>query len=208
MTELIGVSQAVTADEERELLTGLDASLPRADLFAVTGSLPDGSDPDLCRKAAALAVKHGLPVLIDAVTGALPVLELPGKIILKVNKEEFLRITGCSDAETAHRFAGEKYPGRIFAITDGAGKAALSDGETLWTYTLPRIDVVSPLGAGDTASAVTAALFAGGMAPEEAFRQALAAASANCLNATAGEFSREAWCALARQITVMSRKIR
>ena len=89
MTELIGVSSALTADEEDEFLKRLDKALPSADLFAIAGSLPGDSDPSLYRRAAGLAVKYDLPVLIDAVSGVLPVLELPGR---KVRREKGMLI--------------------------------------------------------------------------------------------------------------------
>ena len=67
--------------------------------------------------------------------------------------------------------------------------------------------MISPLGAGDTASAVMAALFAGGYHESEAFRHALAAASANCLNATAGEYLPDDAAKLASEISCSVEKL-
>ena len=188
MTELIGASYPVSTLESQKMLDNLKEFLPGSAILAVTGSLPDGTSPDLYIKAAELAVKYNMPVLIDALAGIDGILSLPGKVILKVNQEEFFNITGQSEIIDAHRFAAGKFPDKIFAITNGPGEATLSDGKHIYRYRLPEIKVVNPLGSGDTASAVMTALFASGIPAGEAFKQALAAASANCLNETAGMF--------------------
>ena len=76
------------------------------------------------------------------------------------------------------------------AITDGPGDAFASDGVSIARYTLPPLDyVASPLGCGDTASAVLLSELCSGTELFPAFQRALAAASANCLNPTPGKFS-------------------
>lgn len=193
MTELIGVSHPVLPDEASLILEYLKKSLSefadRKLILVIAGSLPDGSDPDIYVKAVSLAVSNGVPVLVDALAGIEKILSLQGRIILKVNAEEFCKIIGCADIVEAHKKAASRYPGKIFAVTNGGENALLSDGESLYTYILPEISAVSPLGAGDTAAAVMSALYAQGETVWEAFKNALAAASANCLSVTAGEYS-------------------
>lgn len=189
MTELIGVSLPLKPQESSAMLTALTAALPQAAMLAITGSLPDGSDPELYIKTARAAAANDVPLLIDSLAAIDEILSIPGKMILKVNKEEFFKIIGESEIIAAHHSAAAKFPDKIFAVTDGADMATLSDGKSLTVYSLPVIDVTSPLGAGDTASAIMSALYALGENPQQAFLHALAAASANCLNATAGEYS-------------------
>ena len=208
MTELIGVSHAVTDAESRQMLDELTKHLPSSSILAITGSLPDGTSPSLYVKAVEIAVRNRLPVLVDALAGIGDILQQDGRIILKVNREEFFKITGKNEIVSAHRYAAEKFPGKIFAVTNGGGEATLANDEKLCYYTLPEIKVVSPLGAGDTASAVLAALFAGGCQETEAFRYALAAASANCLNATAGEYRLEEAEKFASMIGVVAEALR
>ena len=201
MTELIEPSGRVSEEEADELLRRLAAKIPAASLFAIAGSLPDGADLSLYEKAASIAVAAGIPVLADAVKGIAPVLDLPGRIILKVNRGEFLAITGCNGLEEAHRCAAKRWPFAGFAVTAGPDRATFADRGRGCIYTLPRLDrIVSPLGAGDTASAVLASGLLAGTDPAEAFRSALAAASANCLTERAGEFKREDWSSLLPQV--------
>ena len=169
MTELIEPSGAVSETEAEKFLQILKAHICEASVLVISGSLPDGTDPLLYRRAAEIAVAAGVPVIADAVKGIEAVLELPGRIILKVNREEFFKITGCSEIKSAHRMAAERWKNVSFAVTNGPDTATFSGG-------------------GDTATAVFASCLLDGMAEAEAFRVALSAASANCLSARAGEF--------------------
>ena len=67
--------------------------------------------------------------------------------------------------------------------------------------------MVNPLGAGDTASAVMSGALVSGISPQESFRLALAAASANCQTPTAGEYSLETAAFFAEQITITQHKL-
>lgn len=203
MTELIEPSAKVTEREAEEFLARLKAGIGNASLFAITGSLPDGTETSLYERAAGIAAAAGIPVLADAVKGISPVLDLPGKIILKVNREEFLRLTECGGLQQAFEYASKRWRNVCFAITDGPGNAVFSDGERYGSCALPRLDrVISPLGAGDTAAAVLASCIVTGTDLPEAFRTALAAASANCLSERAGEFRMEDCRALLPRIRI------
>lgn len=204
MSELIGVSGRVTAGEADEFLDLLKDELDRMDFLAITGSLPDGSDPELYCRVAKLAAGKDIPVLIDALIGINGVMSQRNMAVLKVNQDEFFKITGEKDIIDAHRAAQKSYPGKIFAITNGAEKATLSANGVFYEYILPQIRVISPLGAGDTASAVMSALLADKKDPAEAFKMALAAASANCLNAVAGDFLPEKSLEIAAEIKIRS----
>ncbi len=194
MTELIGTSVAITDSEANKMLDILNQNMSDVKIFAVTGSLPDGSKKTLYRQAVQNALMNNIPVLLDTLVDIDGILKLPGKIILKVNREEFFKVTGQDDIHQAHRYAAKNFPDKIFAITNGADSATLSYGKKIAVYQLPEISVISPLGAGDTASAVMASLFTDTNDYAAAFKMALAAASANCLNAVAGEFFMEKAC--------------
>jgi fructose-1-phosphate kinase PfkB-like protein len=201
MTELIEPSSRVTPSEAEKFLNCLKAKLGNASLFAISGSLPDRTDISLYERAAGIAVSAGIPVLADAVKGIAPVLELPGRIILKVNRDEFLRLTECDGLQLALKYASKRWRNACFAITDGSGNAVFSDGERYVSCSLPRLKrVISPLGAGDTASAVLASCITTGTELPKAFCTALASASANCLSERAGEFQKNDMEALLPQI--------
>ena len=187
MTELIEPSHAVTAAEAAEMLRALDAQFSEASGAAITGSLPDGTDPELYTRVAELAAKHKLPLLIDALSpGATAA---AAEVVLKINMDELKKLTGEGEAAAALRCGAARWKHAVLAITDGAAAAYLAWQGKLYRYRIPRISVVSALGAGDTCSAVLLSGILTGEAPHLAFARALAAASANCLTPTAGEFS-------------------
>ena len=187
MTELIEPSHAPSDAEIAEMLRVFDAGLDEAAGAAVAGSLPDGTDRSLYTEVAKLAAKHHKVLLVDAVYS--PMLEAAGDFILKINMDELKKLTGEGEARTALRSAMAGWPRGVLAITDGASSAYLAAGGKVWRYAIPRIEVVSALGAGDTCSAVTLSEFLNGKSAVDAFACGLAAASANCLSPRAGEFS-------------------
>ena len=115
-------------------------------------------------------------------------LDAAGDFILKINLDELKKLTGETDAQAALRSGMDKWPRGVLAITDGAAAAYLAAAGKTWRYAIPYIKVVSALGAGDTCSAVTLSEFLNGKSAIDAFACGLAAASANCLSARAGEF--------------------
>ena len=186
MTELIEPSHAPGGAEIAEMLRVFDAGLDDADGAAIAGSLPDGTDKALYTEVAKLAAKHGKPLLVDAVYA--PMLDAAGDFILKINMDELKKLTGETEAQAALRSGMEKWPRGVLAITDGAAAAYLAAEGKMWRYAIPRIEVVSALGAGDTCSAVTMSEFLNGTSAVDAFACGLAAASATGLSSRAGEF--------------------
>ena len=68
------------------------------------------------------------------------------------------------------------------AITDGPNSAFASDGKVFATYTIPSVEVVNPIGCGDTASAVFLSELLSNNDIVNSFLMALSAASSNCLS--------------------------
>lgn len=190
MTEIIEPSFPASQTESEMMLDSFETLLKGAAGASFCGSLPDGTDPALYVRAAKLAGVYKVPLLIDACRDLDEVFAAGAEIILKINREELAKLSGVSGhieglEKLFDRFANLKYA----AITDGADQAFATDGARLAVYTLPKLEfVASPLGCGDTASAVLLAEICSGSDIFSAFRCALAAASANCLNPTPGKF--------------------
>lgn len=191
MTEVIEPSFAATPVEVQEMLAAFEEELCRgAAGAALCGTLPTGTEPDLYPRAARLVRDAGIPLLLDSFRNTRDVFESGAEVWYKVNREELREMTGEADVESGlrqvFRFPAVKYA----AITDGPDNAYASDGRTLAVYHLPPLkEVVNPIGCGDTANAVWMSEILSGNGSFEAFRSALAAASANCLTAFPGSFS-------------------
>ena len=191
MTEVIEPSGAAGADEVDELIRLLEAELTEAAGAAFCGTLPDGTTPELYRRAAGLVLKSGVPLLLDVWKDIGDVLAGDGLKILKINRQEMLHLTGENTVEAAFRVLFRRYRIAFAAVTDGSDRAFAGDGRRLAVYTLPDIGrVVNPIGCGDTASAVLLSELVAGTEKFQAFAAALAAASANALTELPGSFDR------------------
>lgn len=208
MTEIIEPSTALTEDEFSRGLEEVGTALENADGFAICGTLPSGTDKSFYRLAGELAVRRGIPVLADAYINMEELLAMDGRIFLKINREELSRLTGKSDPVSGLQELQKKYPSiRCAAITDGPEQAWLNYGNDFFVYTLPELEkIVNPIGCGDTASAVWFSELLRQTPPEEAFRFALGAASANCLDPMGGKFDVKVASSLAGKITVKKTK--
>lgn len=201
-TECIEPSFAVSDKEISELISYAEKVIPECDISAVCGSLPGKTPLDVYAKFAGISHANSVPMLVDSVNGLDFMFDTKCSIHLKINKDELLQITGLQNVSDALKKLFTKHSNLVSAaITDGADKAFASDGKTLFSYTLPALkNIVSTLGCGDTASAVHASFLAAGHPVEQAFLKALAAASANCLTPTCGEYSPDAAGDIEKQI--------
>ncbi len=189
MTELIEPSYAATPSECDCAVRLFSETLGPCSAAAITGTLPDGTDPVLYTRIAERVFESKKLLLVDAVKGIDGILNSGGSFFLKINAEELCKITGKETVSEALNEGALRWKTITFAITDGPGRAYFQDRTRRVEYGIPKLDrIVSPLGSGDTASAVFLSGLLAGVPGPDAFRTALAAASANCLNPDAGVF--------------------
>jgi fructose-1-phosphate kinase PfkB-like protein len=158
--------------------------------ISLCGTYPKGVGSDFYADIANAARKKGIPVMLDGFAGISETLE-QGIHILKVNRTEFNVITGEKDIYKSARSFFIKYDVNMVAITEGRSNSYLFDRNgSAYEYSLPRVPgIVNPIGAGDTVSAVLFCEILNGTHPYEAFRLALGAGSASCLNLLPAEFN-------------------
>ncbi len=187
-TELIEPSGSADAVECAEFVRMFDFALEGADGAALCGTLPGDTALELYYQVAELAAKRGLPILLDFYKGVEPLLDLPGAV-LKINREELSKITGIGEIVPALAKLFKLYKISLAAITDGPGNAYASDGKILASYEIPELtSIVSPIGCGDTASALFLSELLCGNDFISAFRTALGGASANTESRIPAEF--------------------
>jgi tagatose 6-phosphate kinase len=181
MTELIEPSSPVPAAAVRRLWARLCDELPDAAGVALCGTFPPGVSPRFYADAVVAARALCLPVLLDAWREIGPALAA-GPDILKVNRAELAQVVGDGDLPELCRRVLAQCPVRLVAVTDGPRDAWLATRESTWRLIVPPLSrVVSPLGAGDTVSAVFFTEFLAGSPLPQAFAAGLAAGAASCL---------------------------
>jgi fructose-1-phosphate kinase PfkB-like protein len=183
VTEIIEPSGSCSKSECDNLLEALEKQLPNACGMAFCGTLPGKTDPKLYLDCAKLACKYKIPLLLDAYKNIEDVLTCGVEIFLKINKDELGYLTKEDGVLAGVKWLFNNYKNiSKIAITDGPNSAFASDGKVFATYTIPAVEVVNPIGCGDTASAVFLSELLSNNDVVNSFLMALSAASSNCLS--------------------------
>ena len=160
-----------------------------------SGSVPPGVPDDFFARVARIAKALGARCVIDTSGAALKAALAEGVALLKPNLVELSDLVGMPLDNDADRIAACRKliaSGRTQAVALTLGKdgALLVTAEHVWRAQPMQIEAVSTVGAGDSFLGALVASLAGGKSPEEAFRVAVAAASAAVMS-PATELCRE-----------------
>lgn len=188
MTELIEPSARIEKEQVEELFSVFSDAAGDVGALAVCGTYPPGVPDDFYARLAAEAKKKGLFVFFDSFIGVEKAL-LAGIDLLKINRDELFALSGETQTEKAFQSCFRKFKIGAIAVTDGKNTAFLSEGGAIGEFNVPVIEkVISPLGSGDTCSGIMLSEILSGTNCADAFLAGLAAASANCLNASPASF--------------------
>ncbi|UDQ97258.1 PfkB family carbohydrate kinase [Lentisphaerota bacterium WC36G] len=198
-TELIETSSEVSPEDEIQYLESFNnlckQKNPNPVAVAICGTTPKGVSNNFYSKILNIAKNiHGKKVLLDAYINIKETLssEIPIDI-LKINQQELFSLTGEKDIISGIQLLLTRNAHlKDIAITNGANQAYFFNGDTqkLAVFEIPNLTAnINPIGAGDTASAVLLTKILNGVDKNEAFKYALATASASCLNDKCAEFS-------------------
>lgn len=203
MTEIIDPSYPVPPENITEMLDEFSRHVGEACGVVIAGTIPTGTGIELYLRAARIAAENNLPLLVDSWQNIKPVLEVGGKMILKINLDEIAEIAGTRDPRRAIEYCMTRFPLTGVAITDGPDNAYAAIEGHFWEFALPKLEhIVSPLGSGDTAGAIFFTEYLSGTPFEDAFAAGLAAASANCLTPLCGNFSIDDYRRLRTRISI------
>ena len=193
VSELIEPSCTITDSEQAELKAMISAAIKDFGAVVFSGTVANGISPEYCAELAAIARQNGVPFILDAFKGILPMLET-GVTLLKINTFELSQLADGADTQERAARLLERYPlVEGLAVTDGAAPAMLFTRDATWKVTVPRLPrVVSAIGAGDCCAAIMTRRISEGIAKDEypqAFAEALACASASCMTDTPSVFN-------------------
>ncbi|MGZ3280388.1 MAG: 1-phosphofructokinase family hexose kinase [Caulobacteraceae bacterium] len=178
----------VLAEEEWKACLGVLASstTPSA-VVCASGSLPPGAPTDFYALAADQVSGTGGPFLLDTSGPALRAAVDKGRFtLIKPNLQELRELTGAPLADeramiAASRSLIEHGAAKIVALTLGPEGALLITSREAWRAHALPITPISTVGAGDSFLGAMAWAFASALPLPEAFRYAMAAASAALL---------------------------
>ncbi len=192
VSELIEPSCTVSESEQQALKSMVESSIGDFGAVVFSGTVANGISPEYCAELAGIARRNGVPFILDAFKGILPMLET-GVTLLKINSFELSQLAeGADTVERAAKLMA-KYPlVEGLAVTDGSDPAMLFAKDAVWRISVPRLPkVVSAIGAGDCCAAIMTRRISEGIAKDDypqAFAEALACASASCMTDTPSVF--------------------
>lgn len=177
----------VQTREWMDFLSTFDELIADADAVVLSGSLPPGLPPDayaeLCRRAGAA----GVPAVLDADGDALRCGLAAGPVLVKPNRAELERVTGCTDPIAGAEWLRAHGAGAV-VVSQGADGLLAVTPEGRWRAAPPEHVEGNPTGAGDAAVAALTAGLVTDLAWPERLARATAVSAATVGAPVAGSF--------------------
>jgi tagatose 6-phosphate kinase len=200
-TEFLEPGFTVTESEFQGFVEEFKELVKKADVVAMSGSVPKGLDGTAYQKLVKVVKDAGKKVILDT-SGKLLEMGIEAcPTMIKPNIDEIRMLTGkeCNEiGEIVEAARGVE----VVAVSLGAdGSLAVSD-EGVFRAIVPRIDAVNTVGCGDSMIAGFALGFAEGLGIEETLRKASAISAAAALREETGYFVMEDMQRLYPQIKI------
>ena len=192
-TEFLEPGRPVSEAEVAAVKDKVAEVATRADVVTFNGSVPAGCGDDIYRDLVEVVRAAGKPAILDT-SGKLLVGSLAARpAMIKPNTDEIQAILGrkpesIDEIYAAAREVHETYGIEKVVVSLGGDGSVMACSEGVFRGRAPKIDVVNPVGSGDTMVGAFAVAMARGMAVEDQLAFAMACASANCLTPSTGHF--------------------
>lgn len=191
-TEFLEPGCPVTAADLDAVVGRVAELAAKADVVTINGSAPAGAPVTVYARLIEAIKATGAPVLLDT-SGDLLVEGVKARpTMVKPNTDEIAAVLGHpvggrDEVLAAARELHDRGVEKVVVSLGGAGSVMASDAGT-FVGQAPAIDVVNPVGSGDTLVGAFAVAMARAVGDPKALAYAMACASANCLSAETGAF--------------------
>ena len=166
-TEILEAGPEIIRTEALGFLHHFKLLMPTADVIAISGSLPTGLPVDYYASLIEIAKEAGRKVVLDSSGKSLEaVLHSPFKpTVIKPNREELSQLLG-RDVSADFEDLKEVLKDPLFEgiewiiVSLGADGAFAKHGDVFYKVDIPKIEVVNPVGSGDsTVAGIASALY-------------------------------------------------
>ena len=169
--------------ELENIQAAVETQMTGASWLMLCGSLPPGVPADFYSTLIARAKANGVRTLLDTDGDSLAHIVESGPTILTPNQQEAERLLNTVLLTRPHSLAAarriQSMGAEYVALSLGSRGAVGATGDAVWEAVPPRVDAISPIGAGDAmAAAVMWSLQSGSEFPE-ALRWGVAAGTAS-----------------------------
>ena len=192
-TEFLEPGRPVSEEEVAAVRAKVADVARRADVVTINGSVPAGCGEQIYRELVEAIRAAGSRAILDT-SGALLVGSLPARpAMIKPNTDEICAILGkkpesIDEIYAAAREVHEAHGIEKVVVSLGGDGSVMACAEGVFRGRAPKIEVVNPVGSGDTMVGAFAVAMARGMSVTDQLAYAMACASANCLSASTGHF--------------------
>lgn len=186
-TEILESGPTVSEDEQAAFLEKFEELIKQADIVTISGSLAKGFPPDFYQKLVQIAQQHAVKVLVDTSGESLKqVITTKQKpYLIKPNLEELEALLGqafsleeLDDIQAALSqplFEGIEW----IVVSLGKQGAIAKYQDTFYRVEIPTIQVVNPVGSGDSTIAGFAYGLSKAMPPMDLLKMCMANGMAN-----------------------------
>ena len=189
-TELIEESKQVEPEAWDRLVDRLDAHLRTAGVLVLSGTLTPGAPQDFYGRCVARAALHGVRTIVDASGEPLKQALAAKPFIVKPNRAELGRTLGMDTSTDAGLRDAMRHVlswgVQWVVVTMGRDGAIASDDNAFWHVGTPQVQVVNPIGSGDSFAAGLAVALTCGPPMPEALVVGAACGVANAMTRVAG----------------------
>jgi 6-phosphofructokinase 2 len=174
--------------EWRNCLAALEVAIVPGGYVVASGSLPPGVPTDFYARVTRLAHKHGARVIVDSSGEALAEALAEGVYLVKPSRRELGELVGRElvseqiEVDAASELVS-RGSAELVALTLGKAGAVLASVGGVVRLPVPKVRVLSTVGAGDGFLGAFVWRLSQGRDPEFAFRSAVAAGSATAARA-------------------------
>ena len=191
-TEFLEPGRPVSEDEVKEVVERVARLAERSSIVTFCGSTPAGMPDDIYVRLIDVVHQSGARAILDT-SGRLLERGIVAKPdLVKPNSDEIGALLGrkVENPDEVADAAVQLHERGVAQVVVSLGSkgALMACDEGVFLGTPPHIEVVNPVGSGDTMVGTFAVAMARGMGPADQLRFAMACATANCLSASTGHF--------------------
>lgn len=205
-TEFLEPGQPVLTKDFLAFKAKLAELAKNAEVVTFNGSIPKGISATNYKELIEETMAAGIPCIVDAsgslLTSCIDVLPT----MIKPNTDEIGQLLGrkVSTENEIIKAAQELYKRgiKIVVISLGAQGALMVSDEGTFRATPPKIEVINPVGAGDTLVGSFAVALAQKKPTSECLVFALSCATASCLSAGTGRFDQGVAAKIQKQVSI------
>lgn len=205
-TEFLEPGQPILTKDFLAFKAKLAELAKNAEVVTFNGSIPKGISTANYKELIEETMAAGIPCIVDAagslLTSCIDVLPT----MIKPNTDEISQLLGrkVSTENEIIKAAQELYKRgiKIVVISLGAQGALMVSDEGTFRATPPKIEVINPVGAGDTLVGSFAVALAQKKPTSECLVFALSCATASCLSAGTGRFDQGVAAKIQKQVSI------